>query len=70
MSKWTQNLPVTLILYEESEKNGLMAICWPPDSKMGGAYRKRLLNRSRFNERHTLNNSNFNYLAKYAIQLV
>ena len=35
MSKWTQILPVTLILYGETWKNGLMMICWPPRFQNG-----------------------------------
>ena len=38
-SVWAENLPGTLFLYEESEKNGPESICWPPDSNMGGFYR-------------------------------
>ncbi len=43
MSKRTQILPVTLILYVDSEKMVSWCSVDPPDSKMGGAYRKRLL---------------------------
>ena len=42
-SVWAENLPGTLFLYEESEKNGPESICWPPDSNMGGFYRYWLL---------------------------
>ncbi len=30
VSVWSGNLPGTLFLYGESEKNGLGTICWPP----------------------------------------
>ena len=30
VSVWSGNLPGTLFLYGESEKNGLPTICWPP----------------------------------------
>ena len=34
-SVWAENLPETLFLYEESEKNGPESICWPPRFQYG-----------------------------------
>ena len=34
-SVWAENLPVTLFLYEKSEKSGPETICWPPRFQYG-----------------------------------
>ena len=56
MSKWTQNLPVTLILYGESEKNGLIMICWPPRFQNGWCLQKTTLNKKMIVFKKIINN--------------